>query len=126
MADEIKPLDGKTTVDDKVVFEPQRLSYDAARVIAEKIARRISGRTRDREVVIAGSHVRVLLAGGSNRIERSLFRTWFSGDGLSATGGAVVSWAILSERGAVEDGGMFSESLSAASPKPPETPVGIP
>lgn len=71
-------------------------------------------------------HVRVLLAGGSNRIERSLFRTLFSGDGLSATGGAVVSWAILSERGAIEDGGMFAESLSAASPKPPDTPVSIP
>jgi len=71
-------------------------------------------------------HVRVLLAGGSNRIERSLFRTLFSGDGLSATGGAVVSWAILSKRGAIEDGGMFSESLSAASPKPPDTPVSIP
>jgi hypothetical protein len=71
-------------------------------------------------------HVRVLLAGGSNRIERSLFRTLFSGDGLSATGGAVVSWAILSKRGAIEDGGTFTESLSAASPKPPDSPVSIP
>lgn len=71
-------------------------------------------------------HVRVLLAGGSNRIERSLFRTLFSGDGLSATGGAVVSWAVLSKRGAIEDGGIFSDSLSAASPKPPDAPVSIP
>nr|MBA2684497.1 hypothetical protein [Gemmatimonadaceae bacterium] len=55
MADESKPLDGKTTFDDKVIFEAQRLSYDAARVIAEKIAKRISGRTKDHAVVIAGT-----------------------------------------------------------------------
>ena len=42
MADEFKPVDGKTTIDDKVMFEAQRLSYDAARVIAEKIAQRIA------------------------------------------------------------------------------------
>ena len=53
MAEELV-LEGKTTVDDKMVFEPQRLSYEASRAIAEKIARRISERTKDRLVVIAG------------------------------------------------------------------------
>lgn len=65
-------------------------------------------------------HARVVLAGGNNRVQRSLFRTLFAGDGLSSTGGAVVSWAILSPYGAIEDGGIFSESRSARSPKPPE------
>jgi hypothetical protein len=70
-------------------------------------------------------HARVVLAGGNNRVQRSLFRTLFSGDGLSSTGGAVVSWAILSSHGAIEDGGIFSESRSARSPKPPENPPSI-
>ena len=71
-------------------------------------------------------HVRVLTAGGSNRVSRSLFRTMFTGDGLSSSGGAVVSWAILSEHGAIEDGGIITESMSASSPKPPDTPHTIP
>jgi hypothetical protein len=71
-------------------------------------------------------HARVLTAGGSNRVSRSLFRTMFTGDGLSSCGGAVVSWAILSEHGAVEDGGIFTESMSANSPKPPDIPHSIP
>jgi len=70
-------------------------------------------------------HARVVLAGGNNRVQRSLFRTLFTGDGLSSTGGAVVSWAILSPYGAIEDGGMFSESRSAKSPKPPENQPSI-
>jgi hypothetical protein len=70
-------------------------------------------------------HARVVLAGGNNRVQRSLFRTLFTGDGLSSTGGAVVSWAILSPYGAIEDGGIFSESRSAKSPKPPENPPSI-
>jgi hypothetical protein len=49
----------------------------------------------------------------------------FTGDGLSSTGGAVVSWAILSAHGAVEDGGIFAESRSAKSPKPPENQSSI-
>ena len=70
-------------------------------------------------------HARVVLAGGNNRVQRSLFRTLFTGEGLSSTGGAVVSWAILSAHGAVEDGGIFSESRSARSPKPPESQPSI-
>ncbi|HEV7703718.1 MAG TPA: hypothetical protein VGO46_05460 [Gemmatimonadaceae bacterium] len=65
-------------------------------------------------------HARVVLAGGNNRVQRNLFRTLFWSDGLSSTGGAVVSWAILSPDGAVEDGGIFTESRSAKSPEPPE------
>ena len=38
MADQPKSLDGSTTVDEKVVFEAQRLSYEAARNIAENLA----------------------------------------------------------------------------------------
>lgn len=70
-------------------------------------------------------HARVVLAGGSNRVQRSLWRSMFSGDGLSSTGGAVVTWAILSPAGAVEDGATFSHTMSANSPKPPETPTSI-
>ena len=70
-------------------------------------------------------HARVVLAGGNNRVQKSLFRTMFTGDGLSSTGGTVVSWAILSPHGAVEDGGIFSETRSARSPKPPENQPSI-
>ncbi|HMI57524.1 MAG TPA: hypothetical protein VK511_05720, partial [Gemmatimonadaceae bacterium] len=70
-------------------------------------------------------HARVVLAGGNNRVQRNLFRTLFWSDGLSSTGGAVVSWAILSLEGGVEDGGIFTESRSAKSPKPPENEPSI-
>ncbi|MEO6416609.1 MAG: hypothetical protein ABIP73_11290 [Gemmatimonadaceae bacterium] len=70
-------------------------------------------------------HARVVLAGGSNRAQRSLWRSMFSGDGLSSTGGAVVTWAILSTHGSVEDGATFSHTMSAKSPKPPEMPPSI-
>jgi hypothetical protein len=81
------------------------------------------------ETIVARSpilvHVRVVLAGGSNRMQHSLWSSMFHGDGLSSSGGAVVTWAILNVNGAVEDGGVFSHSMSAASPKPPETPPSI-
>jgi hypothetical protein len=81
------------------------------------------------ETIVARSpilvHVRVVLAGGSNRVQHSLWSSMFHGDGLSSRGGAVVTWAILNVNGAVEDGGVFSHSMSAASPKPPETPPSI-
>ncbi len=53
-------------------------------------------------------HVQVLSAGGHNRIVRSLLRTMFTGDGLSSTGGVVVSWAILNDTGAVIDGSLVT------------------
>ena len=81
------------------------------------------------ETITAGSptlvHVRVVLAGGNNRVQHSLWSSIFSGDGLSSSGGAVVSWAILNTNGAVEDGGVLSHSMSAKSPKPPETPPSV-
>jgi hypothetical protein len=81
------------------------------------------------ETIVARSpilvHVRVVLAGGSNRMQHSLWSSMFHGDGFSSSGGAVVTWAILNVNGAVEDGGVFSHSMSAASPKPPETPPSI-
>ena len=89
--------------------------------------RTLSSRLHRAEKILAQSpllvHTRVLLAGGSNRIARSFFRSMFTGDGLSFTGGAVVSWAVLSEHGAIEDGGVITESMSAASAKPPRTPL---
>ena len=48
----ITPLDGKTTVDDKVRFEPERLSYQSASLIAERIARRVSKELEGWSVVI--------------------------------------------------------------------------
>jgi hypothetical protein len=40
-------------------------------------------------------------AGGSFRIRRSLFRTMFTGDGLSVSGGSIVSFALLKKDGEI-------------------------
>jgi hypothetical protein len=55
-ADSIKVPDaGSTTVDDKLTFEPQRLSYQSADALAHRIARRVAPRIKDRTVIIAGT-----------------------------------------------------------------------
>jgi hypothetical protein len=48
----ITPLDGKTTVDDKVRFEPECLSYQSANFVAERIAQRVREDLKGRPVVI--------------------------------------------------------------------------
>lgn len=58
-------------------------------------------------------HIRALSAGGANRVSRSLLRTIFTGDGLSATGGIVVSWALLTATGDVLAGGIASRAHGA-------------
>jgi hypothetical protein len=54
---------GKTTIDDKMFFDPERLSYESAATIAERIAREIEASVRSETVVIAGTR---LLADFSN------------------------------------------------------------
>ena len=51
---ELKPLEGTTTIDDKMFFEPERLSYASADVIAAEIAEAI---TVKKDVVIVGTDV---------------------------------------------------------------------
>jgi hypothetical protein len=63
------PLEGKTTVDEKMRFEAERLSYEAARQIASKIAELVSHRTSEKRVVIAGVQ---LLADLSNLVATRL------------------------------------------------------
>jgi hypothetical protein len=50
---EVTPLEGKTTVDDKATFEPERLSYAAARDIAGRIAGAVEAAVAGRPVVVA-------------------------------------------------------------------------
>lgn len=51
----VTALQGKTTIDDKMFFEPCRLSYQSADGIAEKIAREVQGAAKGKTVVIAGT-----------------------------------------------------------------------
>lgn len=51
----ITPLEGKTTIDDKMFFEPERLSYQSAVRIAQKIADQVSQEVNGELVVIAGT-----------------------------------------------------------------------
>jgi hypothetical protein len=46
-------------------------------------------------------------SGGSFRTSRNLLRTLFVGDGLSFTGGVIVSWALLDENGAILHAGIM-------------------
>lgn len=48
------PLEGTTTVDDKMTFEPGRLSYVAARRIATLVAQRVKPHVGSAPVVLAG------------------------------------------------------------------------
>src|SRR4051812_1799248 len=50
----VTPLEGKTTIDDKLLFEPTRLSYQCAARIAERIAGQVMESIRGKVVVIAG------------------------------------------------------------------------
>lgn len=61
----VKPLEGKTTIDDKMFFEPERLSYESAVEAAARIAHRIKAQVSVATVVIAGTR---LLADFSNLV----------------------------------------------------------
>ena len=51
----VTPLEGKTTVDDKMVFEPERLSYQSADYLAKQIAYAVMNELKGKTVVIAGT-----------------------------------------------------------------------
>lgn len=51
----VTPLEGKTTVDDKMVFEPERLSYQSADRLAVGIATAVKEAVKDKIVVIVGT-----------------------------------------------------------------------
>jgi len=51
-------------------------------------------------------HCAVVASGGHHRIVRNLWRSLFSGDGLSFLGGAIVRWALLANDGSLTKGGM--------------------
>ena len=59
----VTPLQGTTTVDDKMVFGPQRLSYASADAIAERITSQVKNSVYRRRVIIANT---ALLADLSN------------------------------------------------------------
>lgn len=50
----VKPLEGTTTVDDKVAFEAERLSYRAASRLAVQVADLAASRVKGEVVVVAG------------------------------------------------------------------------
>jgi hypothetical protein len=52
----VTPLEGKTSIDDKMFFEPERLSYESADDIATRIVAQITKQIKDKTVVIAGEH----------------------------------------------------------------------
>lgn len=62
MADTVAPLEGTTTVDDKVTFEPIRLSYEAGHDVAVAIAAEIAAEIRGRQVVVADNELLTDLA----------------------------------------------------------------
>lgn len=64
-------------------------------------------------------HAKVVFSGGHLRTSRSLLRMLFTGDGLTAMGGAIARWALLGENGAVVLGGIVSERQSTRFPRPP-------
>ena len=53
----ITPLEGKTTIDDKMFFDPERLSYEGTVEIAKRITREIKELVKGKIVVIAGTRL---------------------------------------------------------------------
>lgn len=53
----ITPLEGKTTIDNQMFFEPERLSYQSADHVAARIAREVRDKVKGRTVVIAGTQL---------------------------------------------------------------------
>ncbi len=51
----VTPLEGKTTIDDKMFFESTRLSYISAQSIAKQIACQVKDDVKEKRVVIAGT-----------------------------------------------------------------------
>jgi hypothetical protein len=51
----IQPPEGKTSIDDKMFFEPERLSYRAAARLAAKVCKSIGGTVKDRVVIVGGT-----------------------------------------------------------------------
>jgi hypothetical protein len=51
----VTPLEGKTSIDDKMTFGPQRLSYSSADAIAQRIASEVIDTVKGCSVVIAGT-----------------------------------------------------------------------
>jgi len=58
----VTPLEGKTTIDDKMFFEPERLSYKSADKITLRIADAVGDDIKDQTVVIAGTRLLADLA----------------------------------------------------------------
>lgn len=51
----VTPLEGKTSIDDKMTFGPQRLSYASANNIAQRIVGQVADLVKSQTVVIAGT-----------------------------------------------------------------------
>lgn len=58
----VTPLEGKTTADDKMVFEAERLGYESAADIAARIALEVENDIKGKDVVIAGAQLLADLA----------------------------------------------------------------
>lgn len=56
-SDAVTPPEGKTTIDDRMFFEPERLGYASAASIADRIAAEIGRAVKDQVVVIAGAQL---------------------------------------------------------------------
>ncbi len=75
---EIQPLEGKTSADDKMTFEPERLSYKASGQIALWIAERIRRGVAGKVVVIAGDRLLADLANlSSNEVQLEMLAADF-------------------------------------------------
>lgn len=67
----VQPLEGTTSVDEKLFFEPERLSYQAAASLAAEVRRAIVDAVKDKDVIIAGTALLVDLA-NIRAVEESL------------------------------------------------------
>jgi hypothetical protein len=104
----VTPLEGKTTVDDRMLFEPTRLSYQSADRITKQIASNVRAAVRDKLVVIVGVDLLADLANvnATVAILDSLKRDYQS---LSASAKGTSVWRALVRSASPEETGREPE-----------------
>lgn len=122
----VTPLEGKTTIDERMFFEPERLSYQSAARIAEKIAGEVRDNYPldfgDKTVVIAGTQ---LLADFANLrsvylILESLQKDYVA---VSAPLTSTISKQPLAESKASDGGDKSNKKAEKAVPFAAETAI---
>lgn len=107
------PEQGKTTIDDKMFFEPVRLSYESSSLLAKRIASRIAERVAGQSVVIVRESLLADFA-NLNATYLTLQQLRNEYDALAQRAAGAIPTPAFSKEG-VKSRGFVKESLAATA-----------